>query len=148
MVKTGLRYADAVVGEHLGTAVNFATKEAIRAYAEVTEDHDPIYWNEDAAKAAGYPGIVAPSGFCLQYTDIKVAVGQDRYVPQGSVHAKQHYELHGFICAGDCLTTTVTIGDKYEKKGRHYVDYRCEVTNQRGEVVCVSDYINILAEVE
>ena len=148
MVKTGLRYADAQIGQHLGTAVNYATREAIRAYAEVTEDFDPIYWDEDAARAAGYPGIVAPSGFCLQYTDMKVAVGQNQYVPQGSVHAKQHYALLGVICAGDCLTTTVSVGDKYEKKGRKYVDYHCEVTNQRGELVCVSDYINIMAEVE
>ena len=146
MKKTGLTYDKAVIGQVLGVAVNFATKEAIRAYAEVTEDFDPIYWDEEYAKACGYPGIVAPSGFCIQYTDMKVAIGQDNYVPQGSVHVKQNYQLSGFICAGDQLTTTVLVKDKYEKKGRHYIDYCSTVTNQRDEVVCVSDYINIIAE--
>lgn len=141
----GLKYEEAVVGKVLGEAINYITRESIQAYVRVAEDNDPIYWDKKAANEAGFSDIVAPAGYHLQNTDMKVAVGQRYYVPQGSIHVRQAITIYQPALLGDRLTTTVTIADKYEKKGRKYVTYRSTVVNQRGELVCTSDYTNILA---
>lgn len=35
------------------------TREQIRAYAEASGDHNPIHLDDDAARAAGLPGVIA-----------------------------------------------------------------------------------------
>lgn len=134
------------VGQVLGTSVNFVTSSAIRDYAQAVEDLDPVYFDDAEAKRAGYPGIVAPAGFTLQYSAVKWATGQAGYVPQGSVHVRQEHALHGLIHEGDCLSTTVSVGDKYIKKGRCYLVHNIAITNQRGQTVCVSCFTNLLPE--
>lgn len=141
-----ITYDTAVVGQILGQTRSYATRESIRAYAEAMDDSDPIYWDEASARAAGYPGVVAPPGYHLQYTNLKVAVGERGYLPRGSIHSRSQYRLSGFVLAGDCLTTTVSVGDKFEKKGRKYLVYHVVVSNQREEILCTHDYFNLLGE--
>ena len=45
-------------------------KEMLIAFAKATEQVDPIYYNEKAAKENGHPTIIAPPTFltCLLYT--------------------------------------------------------------------------------
>ena len=148
MEKTGISYEEAVVGQCLGSAVNYATREAIQAYARSTEDYNPIYWDEDAAKKAGYRTVIAPGGFHLQYTAFKWATGVARYFPRGSIHIKERYGLLKNVFAGDCLTTTVFISDKYQKKGRDHIVYRLEITNQDNELVGFNEMDLILSEGE
>jgi acyl dehydratase len=146
MQKGGIQYDSVEVGTILGSSVNFATKEAIADYADAIEDFDPIFRDEQQALKAGYKKIIAPPGFHIQYTGMKWAIGQDKYVPQGSVHVKQLYEIFQLVYEGDCLTTIVSIADKYEKKGRKYLVYKAAVTNQHGDIVAVNEMTNILAE--
>ncbi len=146
MQKGGIHYDSVEIGAILGSSINFATKEAILDYADAVEDFDPVFRNEEEAIKAGYKKIIAPPGFHIQYASMKWAIGQEKYVPQGSVHVKQKYEIYGLVYEGDCLTTTVSIADKYEKKGRKYLVYRAAVTNQDGDIVAVNEMTNILAE--
>ena len=141
-----LKFADIRIGQVLGTAVNYVTPAAIRDYAQAVEDFDPVHFDENEALRAGYEGIVAPAGFTLQYSAVKWATGQAGYVPQGSVHVRQQHALSGLIRAGDCLTTTVSVGDKYEKKGRYYLVHQIDITNQHGHRVCASRFVNLLPE--
>ena len=43
-------------------------KGRLRFFAKATDQTDPVYWDEDAAKAAGYPGLPVPPTFlfCLE----------------------------------------------------------------------------------
>ena len=141
-----LVYDEIELSKELGHSVIFATKAAARAYARATEDMDPIYYDDAAAQACGYERAVVPSGFHIQYTAMKWATGQQLYVPQGSVHVRQNYEIFREVYHGDRLTTIVTISDKYIKQGRKYVTYRCTIINQRDEIVAINEFTNLLAE--
>ncbi len=141
-----LCFADIRVGQILGASVNFVTQAAIADYARAVEDFDPVYFDEKEARRQGYPGLIAPAGFTLQYAAVKWATGQAGYVPQGSVHVRQEHKLFGLVLEGDCLRTTVSVGDKYVKKDRYYLVHHIDVTNQRGERVCASRFINLLPE--
>lgn len=142
----GLVYDEIELSKELGHSVIFATKDAALAYARATEDMDPIYYDDAAAQACGYERAVVPSGFHIQYTAMKWATGQQLYVPQGSVHVRQNYEIFREVYHGDRLTTIVTISDKYIKRNRKYVTYRCTVINQRDEIVAINEFTNLLAE--
>ena len=146
MPNTGLRYDEIQLGQELGRSVIYATKDAALAYARVTEDLDPIYYDDAAAQACGYKRAVVPGGFHIQYTAMKWATGQGFYVPQGSIHVKQNYQIFQEVYHGDRLTTIVTISDKYIKRERRYITYRCTIMNQREEVVAISEFTNLLAE--
>lgn len=143
MVEIGVDFEALEVGKVLGTSVNYVTRASIMDYIKAVEDDDPIFQSPEDAKAAGFEGVVAPPNFHLQYTAMKWATGQAGYVPQGSVHVRQKYKLTGLVYEGDCLTTTVSISDKFVKKERQYVVYRVQVTNQLG-TVCISEFINML----
>jgi len=145
--KTSL-YDQFELGKELGQSVIFATRDVALAYARVTEDMDPIYYDDAAAQACGYERAVVPSGFHIQYTAMKWATGQQLYVPQGSVHVRQNYEIFREVYHGDRLITKVTISDKYIKRDRKYVTYRCTVINQRDEIVAISEFTNLLPEEE
>ena len=56
--------AFAMVGEPLGAAVSgtITLKESQR-YAKAADDLNPLYFDEDAAKAAGYRTLIAPPTF-------------------------------------------------------------------------------------
>src|SRR5687767_11752136 len=51
--------------------------------------------------------------------------------PPGGIHAKQRFQFVKQIHFGDELETTLTIKDKYEKKGRRYVVSETLTKNQK-----------------
>jgi acyl dehydratase len=51
------------IGRESKPAVNEVEKGAIRRFAEALGDPNPIYTDENAARAAGHRGLVAPPGF-------------------------------------------------------------------------------------
>src|SRR6478609_11190945 len=53
-----------MVGQPLGDAVTaVVTRRESQRYARAVGDLSPIYFDEDAARAAGYDGLVAPPTF-------------------------------------------------------------------------------------
>jgi acyl dehydratase len=133
------------VGRELGTSIIVVTKELISSYVQAVEDYDPIYLNPADGKEAGFGGLVAPPSFHAQFTYMKWATGDAGWVPHGSFHVQQKFQFRGIVHEGDHLHTKVVMGEKYEKKGRKYVVYQTTVTNQRGEMVCAGEMINVLA---
>ena len=144
MKQVGIDYDSLEVGRELGSSVDFVTQASILDYARAVEDLDPVYFDLEAARAAGYDNMVAPAGYHLRYSAMKWATGQAGYVPQGSVHIRQQHKLMGLAYVGDCLTTTVSIAEKYEKKGHQYVAYQIQIANQQGKIICISNFINML----
>jgi acyl dehydratase len=92
-------------------------KGHIRRFAEAIGDDDPIYRDEAAARAAGYPAIPAPPTFAiaLRPNDARAGIGID----WGKLlHGEQEIEILGPLYAGDCITLTQRIADIYEKQGK------------------------------
>ena len=128
-------------------------KEKIAEFAVAVSQKDnreqinPIYYNEEAAKKAGYQGIPIPPTFPTNtffwtggglMATIK-ALGIDL---NKLLHREEEYEYFGIIYAGDVITRIMKVIDMFEKGKR---DRRIEVTvleaeliNQRGELVLKS----------
>lgn len=116
-------------------------KGRLRFFAEATAQTDPVYWDEAAAQAAGYPGLPVPPTFlfCLEMESpdpaaIRDLLGLDY---RTLLHGEQGFTYHRMAFAGDRLTFEQKIEDIYEKKGGalEFVVRLTRVTNQRGEHV-------------
>ena len=117
----------------------------IRIFAQAIGDPNPVYLDEEAARAQGLPGIPAPPTFVQAGAHfdpdyvLRPKIGQPWFGsgrnPTGAsrsgtdgggggggggtgLHAEQHYHYHRPLCAGDVLTATVKPGRRWEKEGR------------------------------
>lgn len=106
-----------VIGKNFPAALNEVEKGAIRRFAEALGDPNPIYRDEEAAKAAGYRSLVAPPSFPATLSgggDFgEILALKDRQVLVG----EQSFEYHRPVCAGDRLLITSRVVDIYEKLG-------------------------------
>ena len=120
----------------------------LRFFAKATGQDDPVYTDEAAARAAGYPALPVPPTFlfCLEMeapnpSAIRDLLGMDY---RKLLHGEQGFSLHAPAFAGDTLTFTQRIDDIYDKKNGalEFVVRKTRVTNQRDELVaelrCVS----------
>jgi hypothetical protein len=111
---------------------------------ENKEAINPIYYDEDAAKKAGYEGIITPptfptisffwTGGGLMGTINALGINLGRLLDR-----EEEYEYFGNIYAGDVMTRKMKVVDIYTKgKGRRTIDVtilETELINQRGELV-------------
>lgn len=117
-------------------------REKIREFAGAVGATDPVHTDEQAARAAGHPGVVAPPTFPVVFTWAATrevvddpALGLDF----GRVlHRDQSFDLHRPVTAGDVLTTVVSVQDIRVLAGNDVVTFRCEVTDPDGATVLVS----------
>lgn len=94
------------------------TAEEIRDFAQALGDHDPLYADRRAARAAGYPDVIAPPMFCMRLRGGKML--PEVPLPDGcmSLHAGQEIEFHAEIVAGRAYALSARVADVYEKTGR------------------------------
>ena len=113
--------------------------ESIIKTCRALGESNPIYIDEKAAKAAGYPGLVAPPAFCGIFVrgfgrpDIKLKAAG------GGMHAGEVIENLVPVYAGDVLTAKTSLKEVYAKTGRTgtmvFVVWATSFTNQRGQKV-------------
>ena len=136
------KFLDGLIGP-LGKPVTEAVEfGATRRMALAIEEHDPIHYDEKAAKARGYRGIVAPWPLLWQYffncTEYHI-----EGVPFGkaTVHGADEYEFHEPMIVGDQITVTTAITETKLKQGKTgrlgQVVAERRFTNQRGELCAV-----------
>lgn len=131
---------------HIGKVVVRITTEVekgrLRFFAKATGETNPVYTDEDSAKAAGYRSLPVPPSyfFCLPMlddldptswiTDLGVNL-------QNILHGEQSFEYLGMAFAGDSLTFESRVTDIYDKKGGALEFLVTETTgvNQLNEVV-------------
>lgn len=126
------------IGHELAPAITEVEKGRLRFFAKATGNDDPIYSDEDAARAAGYRSLPAPPTFlfCLEMDRgnpfdflelLKVDLGK-------ILHGEQTFAYHAPICAGDRITFKSKIADIYDKKGGalEFIVVDTEAHNQEG----------------
>ena len=117
----------------------------LKFFAKATGETNPIYFDPEAARAAGHRAVPAPPTFCLSLhlaapaqrgglLDKEHGLGVDM---ARMLHGEQHFAHHQPIYAGDRITVTTTTADIYEKKGGllDFVVRETRVTNEAGEHV-------------
>jgi len=116
-------------------------KGRLRFFAKATAQADPVYVDEEAARAAGHPGLpVRPTFlFCLEMESpnpaaVRELLGMDY---RSLLHGEQGFKYYALAHAGDTLTFSQRIDDIYDKKNGalEFVVRKTHVTNQRHELV-------------
>jgi len=93
----------------------------LKLFAKAILETNPIYFDEEAAKAAGHPDILALPTFgnsLKQLTPPKELTYDSMGIDyKGLLHAQEKIEHFHQIYAGDRLTLITEVTDMYEKKG-------------------------------
>jgi acyl dehydratase len=123
-------------------------REKIREYASAIGAENPVHFDADAAKAAGYRDIVAPPMFCVVYSSR--AVGPAVFDPEVGinfptmVHGGQVFEWDEPVCAGDEITTITEVVDIHEKGGMGFYIFESVSSNQDGDETVRGTWTNIV----
>ena len=113
--------------------------EDIRSFAQALDEGNPLYSDAKAARAAGYPNVIAPPMFCLRMRGGSLL--PEVALPPGlvSLHAGQELEFHAEIIAGQTYTITARVADVYEKTGRsgpmHIIVRESTITDMEGQTI-------------
>ncbi|KJK06943.1 MULTISPECIES: MaoC family dehydratase N-terminal domain-containing protein [Pseudomonas] len=130
--------------KHIGRELPafLATAEAgqLRFFAKATGETNPIYFDEQAARDAGHPGLpLAPTFlFSLEFQIPSNAWREELGIVTARIlHGEESFRYHRMAYAGDTLRFAVRIADIYDKKdgALEFVVRETRVTNQHGEHV-------------
>jgi acyl dehydratase len=105
------------IGRSSAPTLNEVEKGAIRRFAESIGDFNPIYYDEEYARASGYPTILAPPTFPASFhsaADLRELLGVSI---RSLLHAEQTFEYERPIMAGDRIYVTTKVADVLERIG-------------------------------
>lgn len=114
-------------------------REKIREFADAIDDPDPAYRDPPAARALGYPDVIAPPTFAIVLTlaasqqiveDPELGIDYSRVV-----HGDQRFVLSRPIRASDRLMTTISIDALRSLAGNDLITARGDVSTVEGEHV-------------
>ena len=130
-------------------AVNYAVgREKVREFAAAVGEDRDLHFDPEAARAAGYPDVVAPPMFAVVYSgpaltpalfDPEVGIDFSRMV-----HGGQEFVWGPPVVAGDEIVTEVEVKDVSERGGLAFFVFESRSTNQDGETVCTGTWTNIV----
>jgi hypothetical protein len=145
----------------------------VRMFAYAIGDDNPVYRDEDYARAEGFENILAPPTFATAEIHFDPTSGLRRRKrtspapegpsgsegggggaaqPQGTgLHAEQHYEYHRPLRVGDVLTKTSLPPRTWEREGRragklHFSEVTSEYRDQNGELVLTARMVGVRTE--
>ena len=130
-----------VIGKEYPAFTVEVEKRWVRSFAEAIGEIDTVYFDESAAKAAGYRSLPAPPTFPFatimernQSFMILDELGIDK---RRAMHAEQSFVYHTDLCAGDIVTGRQKVVDVYDKKNGalDFLVRETRVTNQHGQHV-------------
>jgi acyl dehydratase len=122
------------------SAVYEVGRQKIAEFADAVGAVDPVHRDAEAARAAGYPDVIAPPTFAITLTlsaagvvveDPDVALDYSRVV-----HGEQRFTHHRPIRAGDRLVATPVIEAVRSVGGNDLLTTRVDVATEEGEPVC------------
>jgi hydroxyacyl-ACP dehydratase HTD2-like protein with hotdog domain len=129
------------IGHEFSSFTADVEKGRLRFFAKAIGETNPIYTDEEAAKAAGHKAIPAPPTYMFS-----VDLDGPDFLPILSLldmdigrvlHGSQEFEYLGQIYAGDSITQTCRIQDMYDKKGGalEFIVQESQYINQDNELV-------------
>jgi acyl dehydratase len=114
-------------------------REKIAEFAAAVGSEDPAHRDPEAARALGYPDVIAPPTFAILVAQrAEAVVVQD---PEAGidwsrvVHGEQRFTHHRAIGAGDRLVATPHVDGVRQAGGHGMVTTRVEITTEAGEPV-------------
>ncbi len=119
-------------------------KGAIKKFAQVIGDTNPLWTNEEQARKSKYGGLVAMPVFLMNFNPFVHGVARPQRPLPNSAAAGDAFEFLQPMRPGDLITVGIRFKDIYQKSGKSgplvfLVDERT-YTNQRGELVARSHW--------
>jgi acyl dehydratase len=124
------------------SAVYEVGRAKIAEFATAIGADDRAHHDVEAARALGYPDVIAPPTFAIVLTLAAANVVLDD--PQVSldysrvVHGEQRFTHHRPVRAGDRLVATTTIDAVRSVAGNDLLTTRVDVATEDGEAVCTA----------
>jgi hypothetical protein len=125
-------------------------KGRLKFFAKSIGQTDPVYTDDQAARAAGHPALPVPPTFlfCLEMeapdpAAIRNLLGMDY---RRLLHGEQGFVYERMAYAGDVLTFVQRVDDIYDKKNGalEFVVRLTQVTNQHGQAVAQLRTVSVL----
>ena len=127
-------------------------REKVREFARAVFADDPQHLDPAAARALGYPDVVAPATFAIvvqeQTLQQLLAQPDSGIVLQNVLHAEQRFRYTRPIVAGDELTGTLTVTAVREMRGSAMVTSDAEITDATGAHVVTATSVLLVGEGE
>jgi acyl dehydratase len=123
-------------------------REKVREFASAVGETNPLYFEPEAARAAGYADVVAPPMFAVVYASRSVAPAL--FDPEVGlnfammVHGAQEFVWGPLVVAGDEISTTTTVKDISDRGEMTFYVFESLSSNQREETVCTGTWTNIV----
>jgi acyl dehydratase len=136
------------VGKRYEPAVYAVGREKVREYAAAVGESNPLHFDLDHARAAGYEDIVAPPMFVVVYA--MPALARAMFDPELAidfarvVHGAQEFRWGPLVIAGDEITTTATLKDASERGGHAFYVFETSSTSRSGAIVSTGIWTNIV----
>jgi len=128
------------VGDKLGPVQHHVCAQMIEDYAQATGD-DQLWHSGGASPFA--EAVAHPAMATIFSTRLMGRSGIDR--PSGGIHAKHEYEFLGAVRAGQTLTTTGQVVEKYIRRERKYVVCDSLTVDEGGRPIVRCRFTQILA---
>jgi acyl dehydratase len=126
----------------------------LKFFAKATGETNPIYYDEDAARAAGHPAILMPPTYFFSLQMSHPAKRGDLFDAehgfginmQRLLHGEEEFTYHRPVYAGDRITITTTNEDIYAKKGGalEFVVQTSRFENRDGELCAEARQIAVV----
>lgn len=123
-------------------------REKIKEYANALGIANPVHFDVEAARAAGFRDVVAPPMFAVVYSG--PALGPVLFDPAvamnfaAMVHGGQEFVWGEPVCSGDEITTTSKCVSIEEKDGKGFYVFETVSVNQDGQEVVRGTWTNIV----
>ncbi len=140
--------SSAAVGKTYPPFVYEVGKEKIREYAHAVGEENPVYFDREAARGAGFRDIPCPPMFVVVYSSGSVMPGI--FDPEVGinfammVHGGQEFVWGEPVCSGDVITTETSVKEISEKGGMGFYVFESVSLNQDGAEVARGTWTNIV----
>jgi acyl dehydratase len=122
------------------SAVYEVGRAKIAEFATAIGSDDPVHRDPEAARAAGYPDVIAPPTFAIVITlgaaNVVLTDPEVEFDYSRVVHGEQRFTHHRPIRAGDRLIATTTIDAVRAVAGNDMLTTRVDLATEDGEAVC------------
>jgi acyl dehydratase len=144
-------WADARVGDEAPLFRLTVTRELIGRYCDAARNWNPLYVDENAARAGPFGRIVAPPSFALMVAplrrnEVMHARGFASPEEKGEYqtpYAKCELRFRRPIFVGDTVVSRVFLEDKLERRGKHFAQWKVAATNDAGEALFDYTYTTV-----
>lgn len=118
------------------TAPYLVGREKVREFARAVLSQAPLHLDPEAARAAGYPDVVAPPTFAIVVQDatLRQLLDDEEAAVDFSrvVHGDQRFSYTRPIVAGDELTGVMTVTSVKQLGGNSMVTSSTEISDASG----------------